>query len=145
MGNLQPQPQRTILTEDGELRDAADAPELESSTIYCTRCGAANRADSRFCRKCGQSLDEQAVNPASLDDYQPPEQKNKRSVGRALSAQALRSASPMSFGLFALEIITMIVVVALTIYFASINLAGVALGVLIAWACIAAARHSSQG
>jgi hypothetical protein len=142
MSSSKLQPQRTILGEDGELRDVDDASESQLAPVYCIHCGTANRAEGRFCRNCGQSLDEQVLNPASLDDYTPSEQKNKRSAGRAASTKPSRSAPPMTLGMFVLEIVTMIVVVALTVYFASTNLAGVALGVLIAWAAIVSARHS---
>jgi type IV secretory pathway TrbD component len=80
MSDSKLQPKRAILGEDGELHDLIDdAAETSPAPIYCIRCGTANRADGRFCRTCGQSLDEQAVNPASLDDYAPPEWKTKRS------------------------------------------------------------------
>ena len=141
MSHSKLQPQRTILGEDGELRDA-DA-ESQLTPIYCIQCGTANRAEGRFCRKCGQSLDEQVVNPASLDDYTPPESKNKRSAQRAVSAQSPRSAPPLTFGMVILEIVTMVVMGALTYAFASMNLAGVALAVLIAWFMIVAARHGA--
>jgi hypothetical protein len=85
--------QRTILTEDGELRhvdtetdDQAATPEARLSAVFCTNCGTANHASSHFCRTCGQSLDEQVVNPASLDDYAPPAWKNKRSADQASAA-----------------------------------------------------------
>jgi hypothetical protein len=135
------QQQRTILGEDGELRDAAD--ESQVAPVYCIQCGTANRAEGRFCRKCGQSLDEQMANPASLDDYTPPESKNKRSAQRAAAAKPSRSAPAMTFGMVALEVITMIVMGALTYAFASMNLAGLALGVLLAWFLMVAARHGA--
>jgi hypothetical protein len=137
------QPQRTILGEDGELRDTSDA-ESQLAPVYCIQCGTANRAEGRFCRKCGQSLDEQTVNPASLDDYTPPESKNKRSAQRAAAeAKSPRTAVPMTFGMFVLEVITMVVMGALTYAFASMNLAGLALAVLLAWFMIVAARHGA--
>ncbi len=136
------QPQRTILGEDGELRDA-DADESQLTPVYCIQCGTANRAEGRFCRKCGQPLDEQAVNPASLDDYTPPEWKNKRSAQRAVSAKPARSPTAMTFGMVVIEVITLIVMGALTYAFASMNLAGLALGVLLAWFLMVAARHGA--
>jgi hypothetical protein len=137
------QPQRAILGEDGELRDAAAASESQRAPIYCIQCGTANRAEGRFCRNCGQSLDEQAFNPASLDDYLPPEQKNKRLVEHAASVKPSHSAPSMTFGMVVIEIVTMIVMGALTYVFASMNLAGVALGVLMAWFLMVAARHGA--
>jgi ribosomal protein L40E len=78
-----PKPQQhTLLTEDGELQpadgDQAAMPEARLSAVFCTNCGTANPASSRFCRSCGQSLDEQVINPASLETYAPPQQKGKR-------------------------------------------------------------------
>ncbi len=77
--------QRAMLTEDGELRPVdADTerdtvtPDALQSAVFCCNCGTANRATSKFCRSCGQSLDEQTLNPASLDQYAPPALKNKR-------------------------------------------------------------------
>jgi len=49
---------RTILTEDGELRDVADS-QSEEELVYCNKCGTANAANATFCRKCGRSLVEQ--------------------------------------------------------------------------------------
>lgn len=70
------------------------------------------------------------VNQASLDDYTPPEWKNKRSAERAALTQPSRSAPPMTAGMVVLEIATM-------------NRAGVALGALMAWFLIVAARHGA--
>src|SRR4030042_892444 len=103
------QPQRAILGEDGELHDLDDAPESRLAPIYCIHCGTANRADGRFCRTCGQSLDEQVVNPASLDDYAPPEWKNKRSVGRAAQTTHL---TPQEIAVM-IELFTLLVMGAL--------------------------------
>ncbi len=89
-------PRSVILSEDGELRPTdADtdgetaAPDAHSGAVFCTECGTANRASSRFCRTCGQSLDEQAVNPASLGDYAAPEWKNKRAASSAPQGEHL--------------------------------------------------------
>jgi hypothetical protein len=83
MGTLKSQ--RTILSEDGELRPAdaetegeTTSPDAHPSAVFCCNCGTANQAKSQFCRTCGQSLDEQMLNPASLDQYAPPASKNKR-------------------------------------------------------------------
>ncbi len=77
--------QRAILSEDGELRPVDAETEVETSlpdahpsAVFCCNCGTANRASSQYCRTCGQSLDEQALDPASLDQYAPPESKHKR-------------------------------------------------------------------
>jgi hypothetical protein len=85
--------QRTILSEDGELlpvdaesESETASPDAVPSAVFCCNCGTANQARSQFCRMCGQSLDEQMLNPASLDQYAPPQSKNKRFVD--LIAQA---------------------------------------------------------
>ncbi len=78
--------QHAILSEDGELRVVDGEGESETispdaaapSAVFCCNCGTANQARSQFCRNCGQSLDEQALNPASLDQYAPPASKSKR-------------------------------------------------------------------
>lgn len=59
---------RTILSEDGELREAADdADSLEP--VYCTRCGTANPPESAYCRKCGHSLEEQAADVLGMKNF----------------------------------------------------------------------------
>ncbi len=80
-----PRSQRTVLSDDGELHpvdaetdDETAAPDPHPAAVFCCNCGTANQATSRFCRSCGQSLDEQALNPASLDQYAPPALKGKR-------------------------------------------------------------------
>ncbi len=77
--------QRSMLTEDGELRpvdpetgEETASPEAQPKAVFCCNCGTANKAQSQYCRNCGQSLEEQLLNPAELDQYAPPEMKNKR-------------------------------------------------------------------
>jgi membrane protease subunit (stomatin/prohibitin family) len=57
MNAPKPQRQHTVLTEDGELQQADDeqvsSPETRLSAVFCTNCGTANPASSRFCRSCG--------------------------------------------------------------------------------------------
>ncbi len=52
---------RLLLTEDGELREAAHNfdHEADSEPIYCNKCGTPNASNSSYCRKCGRSLVEQ--------------------------------------------------------------------------------------
>lgn len=70
------QQRRTILTEDGELRDAADESEgLEP--VFCTRCGTANPPESLYCRKCGHSLEEQAADVLGMKNYARSTAKGK--------------------------------------------------------------------
>jgi hypothetical protein len=146
-------PQRTILTEDGELRhidtetdDQAITPEARLSAVFCTNCGTANQASSRFCRTCGQSLDEQALNPASLDDYAPPEQKNKRSAGRTAQARQSWSAQDsVLWGKVTVEVFTMILVGAVLIVSIIANQGMITLAILIGWLLVEMARHGVFG
>jgi len=48
---------KTIVTEEGELRDVPNTQREPAS--YCPHCGTSNRIDSHFCRNCGQLLDEE--------------------------------------------------------------------------------------
>lgn len=67
---------RTILTEDGELRESAeDAAALEPE--FCTRCGTPNPPQSLYCRKCGHSLEEQAADVLGMANYRQPGSKGK--------------------------------------------------------------------
>src|SRR5262245_13628287 len=75
---------RTVLTEDGELRDdvSIDAAPISAETapLFCIHCGSPNRSEARFCRKCGQPLEDQDVDPALATSYTPyTTDKNKHS------------------------------------------------------------------
>jgi hypothetical protein len=75
MNAEQPLKKRSSLSEDGELLQAVEVPDTQAA-IYCTQCGTANRANSRFCRQCGSSLDEQMLDgEAGLEGL--PRRKSK--------------------------------------------------------------------
>lgn len=96
---------RTILTEDGELRDSTDeSAELEP--VFCTRCGTANPPESLYCRKCGHSLEEQAADVLGMKNFarggakgkhdrlalEEPEQDQQRAPAKAEGASHTNAA-----------------------------------------------------
>jgi ribosomal protein L40E len=141
MSDSKLQPQRAILSEDGELRDLDEASESHLAPVYCIRCGTANRADGRFCRTCGQSLDEQAVNPASLDDYAPPEWKPKRSDRRAAQSAHL---TPQEIAVM-IEVFSLLVMGALAAVSIATGQAWIALVVLFVWFVVQMTRRGVMG
>lgn len=40
--------------------------------MYCTKCGERNSDDSKFCKKCGAALVQEAITPQSTQEQQPP-------------------------------------------------------------------------
>jgi hypothetical protein len=142
MSDSKLQPKRAILGEDGELHDIVDdAAESSPAPIYCIRCGTANRADGRFCRTCGQSLDEQAVNPASLDDYAPLEWKTKRSERRVAHVAQM---SPQDRALM-IEMFSLLVMGALAAVSIATGQAWIALVVLFVWFVVEMTRRGARG
>jgi hypothetical protein len=140
MSAQQPQPKRTILT-DGELLEAPDTPEMQVSAVYCSNCGAANRATARFCRTCGESLDEQTPNADSTHTYGAPGQKLKRRLQPVSQPQA---AAPVNVWSVLLELVTLFFVIgmiATTAHFGS----AVPITVLVAWILVEAIRHGVIG
>ncbi len=140
MNAQQPKQQRTVLTADGELQpmDAAEAePRLDS--IYCTQCGTANHVHSRFCRTCGQSLEDQIEDEPT---YGVPGRKLKRSELSRLAMQPRPASDPSSA---ALEILTLLIVGAMVIatWAISANVI-IVLGILVAWMVVEMARHGAM-
>jgi hypothetical protein len=126
--------QNIILSEDGELRTSdadteASSPDAHLPAVFCTHCGTANQANSRFCRTCGQSLDEQEVSPASLDNYAPPEWKNKRSANRAVEAGHL---TPQETAVM-IEVMTLLVLGVLAAIAIATQQTWIALILLLIW------------
>jgi hypothetical protein len=131
-------PQNVILSEDGELRTSdADvdtdgevaSSDARSSVVFCTHCGTANQDNSRFCRSCGQSLDEQAVSPASLSDYAAPGWKSKRSANRAAEAGHL---TPQETAVM-IEVMTLLVLGVLAAISIATQQTWIALVLLLIW------------
>ncbi len=72
---------RTVLSEDGELRDVdEDSGASQPEPIYCTRCGTANTPDSKYCRKCGLSLEEQEADLLGVPGYDRSRPKSKNDL-----------------------------------------------------------------
>jgi hypothetical protein len=130
-----PQRQRMILTEDGELQEADQSALPQSEPVFCTNCGTANRASSRFCRKCGESLDEQALDLDMVQDLRGPGRKSKRE--RRARAQSAQSSSSL-----AVEAITLVFVAGMVISTAAItNSVLLPIVILVAWFMVEMARH----
>ncbi len=132
-----PKPQqRNILTEDGEIQqidEQASAPETRLSAVFCTHCGTANPASSHFCRSCGQSLDEQVINPASVESYAPPQQKGKRDAAPAMQLAPQPETRTQVVGRIILDIISLLVMGVLTVWSANMGLAGLSVCIVFAW------------
>jgi zinc-ribbon domain len=136
----EPQRQRMILTEDGELREPDPALASEAQPIYCTNCGTANRVNSRFCRSCGESLDEQVLDQAMLQDARTPGRKSKRSKQVAPRQQPIQASASS----FAIEAITLFFVTGMVVGTAAItNSALLPIVILIVWGLIEMARHGA--
>lgn len=92
----------TATTERGEVRAmhegqvAADPnvnrvqpnPRVDSSIIYCSRCGSPNSATARFCDACGSPL-------ATFDDGQSPTTSGQRSQSPSYGQQTGPSGTGM--------------------------------------------------
>lgn len=88
-----------ILGEDGELREAVLTPDHSTAPTYCTECGTINRAESRYCRNCGQSLDEQFL----------PVRKSKLLLEKRRNPSVYRPENQLAtVGRVAVEIVTMV-------------------------------------
>lgn len=145
MSSSKPQRKRTVLTEDGELRDDVniDVAPLTAQTapLYCIHCGSANRSEARFCRKCGQSLDDQDIDPAHLPDYTPPAgDKRKRTRQERNELMPTTPFAALMSPQMALVQVFTLVFVALGVVFSLIfGSPLLALAVLIAWFMVEAA------
>src|SRR5260221_13809459 len=99
-----------IIGEGGELLEAAPTPDHSAAPLYCTQCGAGNRAESRFCRTCGQSLDEQIL---ATENQILPGRKSK------LLLENRRYSGPenqlTTVGWVAVEIVTMVMMTGIII------------------------------
>ncbi len=144
MNAPKPQPQRTILSEDGELQQVDDeqvsAPETRLAAVFCTNCGTANPATSRFCRSCGQALDEQVINPASLESYMPPRQKGKRDAPAQQPAPQPKTPLPV-LGALVGEIVSLLIMGVLTVWAVNAGQGVLAVFILVAWFFMEMARR----
>lgn len=132
-----PERKRKILNEDGELREALEAAHADAEPIYCTRCGTPNPADSRYCRKCGRSLEEQEAEMMGIPGRDALKAKNEARMARLAvgDEQAGRSAALV-------QIWTMILVAAMTIVSISTPFAQAAVvPILLAWFLVEGIRN----
>ena len=102
-----------IIGEDGELLEAAPTSDHSAAPIYCTQCGAGNRAESRFCRTCGQSLDEQILAP---ENQYLPARKSKLLIENRQDSSGYRPENQLAtVGWVAVEIVTMVMMTGIII------------------------------
>jgi WD40 repeat protein/predicted Ser/Thr protein kinase len=59
---------------------------MSTASVYCDSCGAANRAQARFCIRCGQALQYNAGEPHQAN---PPQQASGAPTGRLLPGTLL--------------------------------------------------------
>jgi hypothetical protein len=130
--------QQTILTEDGELRESIPSAEPQAEPLFCTNCGTANKPSSRFCRKCGQSLDDQVADLDSAYHNIAPENKGKRSQSRVMQSTP-QAGVQMNLWMMIFQLMMMLVMGALTLFTAQEGLAGVSIIVLFMWFMVEAA------
>jgi hypothetical protein len=125
------------LTDDGELREVHEqmTPEERLSSIYCTDCGTANRASSRFCRNCGASLDDQQLE----QDYPMSGPKMKRGTARQIAPANQSSSSGLAVEAITALFMMMIIVSGSFATHSSI----IAIAALVTWVLIVAARHGA--
>jgi hypothetical protein len=138
MSAQQPKHQRMALTADGELQavDPEPVTQTQQASIFCTQCGTVNWATSRYCRTCGQSLDDQIEDEPV---YAVPGRKLKRSDVRLPTPQPGHQSLTASEA--AMEVVTLLIVAALVLAAVLANAAWVTIPILIAWMFVEMARH----
>jgi hypothetical protein len=143
----QAQQQKTVLTDDGELRDIGtsqenQAADLRGSKVYCIHCGTPNRSVASFCRSCGQPLEDQA-DPADheLSRYSSIQPKSKHSDLR-LSQPESRPAMTVPMMLYSLIQLALIggMIVSLTHRTNNIILP---IGIITAWILVVAFQQGA--
>lgn len=145
MSASKPQRKRTVLTEDGELRDeiSVDGVEISAQTapLFCIHCGSPNRSEAHFCRKCGQPLDDQDVDPSIAANYVPSTgDKRKHSKEERGEQPATTPFAALMSPQMALVQVFTLIFVALGVVFSLIFGAPLlAAGVLFAWFMVEAA------
>ena len=139
-----PKPQlRTILTEDGELKevddDLGETLAVHPSPVFCNHCGTANQVGSSFCRTCGQSLDEQVIDAASLQSYPSPQKRKRDALFRPNVSQGQSTAQVI--GLVISDIVSLVIMSGLAYWTLRLGQGGVTVVIIIAWFFIEMARH----
>jgi hypothetical protein len=136
MSSRSSQPKKTIVTEEGELRDVPDnSAASRLASVYCTQCGTPNRQDSHYCRNCGTPLDDNAPARAAYmpDDYLPTE-KPKRTIREE------RSQAPVWANLVT-EVFTLGAVFLMSVAAIVNGAPALVVAILIAWFMVVAARN----
>lgn len=141
---------KRLIDSDGELSDsAASALPLQTrqgDLKYCIHCGSANRAEGRYCRTCGQSLEDQEVAPEDQFPLRGGKagQKTKGEKGDQSSAKGEKGhRPPLEPHEAAVEVIIALVVLATVLLVVSSPAPWVAIGVLFAWLMVTAARYGA--
>lgn len=133
----QPQRQEVFLDEDGELREPMSVPDAQR--VFCTQCGSANRAESQFCRLCGDSLDQQMAGLNS-DFRDLPRRKSKLRPEYAQPTTKQPSALSVLVGAI-VEIFTLLAVMVMVGVLAGEHQSGFIFLVLAAWCAVEWSRH----
>jgi hypothetical protein len=144
----EPQYQKTILTDDGELRDDANSTsaqqaELEGSTIYCIHCGTPNRSVASFCRTCGQRLDDQK---SPVDFESPPYTaasyglKPKRADFRLRPPE---TRSTLSIPMMVFSLIRLVMIAGMIISLVEHNNIVLPFGIVAAWILVEAVQNGA--
>ncbi|PJF36335.1 MAG: hypothetical protein CUN49_06045 [Candidatus Thermofonsia Clade 1 bacterium] len=120
------------LEADGELPDLA-ALEV-GELLYCTQCGTINPANARFCRKCGDSLEEQQAESIGLATLTQAKRKKAQPSGSQHNA----------FALATLQVITMFSLGLLSMTALVFEQAAALIPIILAWFLTEAVRQSSH-
>jgi ribosomal protein L40E len=123
---------RARLGDDGELPELIEAQAGE--LLYCTQCGTVNPADSRFCRKCGHSLEEQEADMIGLENLREGKRKHAEQEEKRHNAA----------GAVVLQIITMLSVAGLGITALVMEQGAALIPIILAWFLTETVRASSR-
>lgn len=123
---------RARLGDDGELPELIEAQAGE--LLYCTQCGTVNPVNSRFCRRCGHSLEEQEADMIGLESYRESKRKHAEQEEKRHNAA----------GAAVLQIITMLSVAGLGATALVTDQGAALIPIILAWFLTEAARASSK-
>lgn len=137
--------QKSLLTEDGELREAFEPITLQAAPQFCIHCGTANRGDAQFCRNCGRSMDDQDVDAELSGPHSVMPAKNKRDQQHWKNEQSSKKSRPeMTAGPVLLELVTLVVMAGLVYMTMRDGQWGLSIIILIAWVAVTDRRHSES-
>ncbi len=123
---------RARLGDDGELPELIEAQA--GALLYCTQCGTVNPADSRFCRKCGHSLEEQEADMIGLEHLRDGKRKHTEQEKKPHNAA----------GAAVLQIITMSSVAGLGVTALVMEQGAALIPIILAWFLTETVRASSD-